>query len=167
MVKKMKLLVSVKGVEEKIGPITCCIIGVDTNIERSFDLKTLIKNKSDKIMDQKLLILKHYFMSKIDAKDVDNTSKQVSKFVFDTINTVHEFWNHDIYIVSKNVFLSDLDRETSLAKNISKAKIYIGEHVLSKILTSLVDYVHSLYYDKELKLIKAVYGDSECIHTRK
>ncbi len=162
---KLKIILSIKGIEADFGPITCCLIGVDANSIHNDPISLLIENKSDKIFEDN--ILKEHYINKIEAKDIDGTKKQISMLVFNAINTVRNFWEHDIHILSKDIRLSDLDNKTSLAKNIKKAKVYIGENFFNKQLKKLSEYVHSCYYDTEYRLLKLTYGDEKCIHTRK
>ncbi len=153
------------GINETFGPITCCIIGVNTNLAREVNLNTLISTKSKKLFEtigEDSDVLKYRSITEIPGKKVDNTTKQITELVFDSLNTIHRFWEHKIFILSTDVRLNDI----KLTPDIKKAKIYIGEKYCNKQIKKLIKYVHSSHYDNEIKLLKTVYGDTKCIHTR-
>jgi len=163
--QQMNIIIDVMGINETFGPITCCVIGVNINLTREFNLSALINAKSKKIFEtigKDSDILKYRNITEIPAKRVDNTAKQVTELVFDSLNTIHKFWEHKIFILSTDIKLNSI----KLTPNIKKAKIYIGEKYCNKQIKKLIKYVHLSHYNNEIKLLKTVYGDTKCIHTR-
>jgi hypothetical protein len=161
----MKTLINLRGLDSDFGPITCCTICVDDNCEQDNPIDMYVKTKSEKIFNSD--ILKFHNISSINARDVDGTQKQISKLVFDSLNSVYEFWKTDIFILSKNISLNDVSDNEKQFNNIKKAKVYIGERFYNKKLVNLLNYVHDCYYNKEIKLLKSVYEGKESIHDRR
>jgi len=167
----MKLLVTVKGAEAKFGPISCCIIAVDNNVLRNFNIDLIIKSGCKNFfedMGDKHSLLKHYYIKKYDAKDVKDVKTDVANLVFECINSYHKFWDTKVYVDTKSEPKFELLNISDEIKHLlDSTQIRYAKRSFNKKLYKLVDYIHGLYYDTEIRMLKNVYPEEKGIHERK
>jgi hypothetical protein len=169
MEEKIKFAVAVIGKESKVGSLFISLVGVNSNFFRENHIPD-DKGRVFNLITQKA---EHHYVFKYSAIDLLNKDIEtlIQRGIAEAINTVKEFWKHDIEIEYHSFTIVPFNKRVR--------EILVKENWEPKLVDKSVSKVGMLartigefLQEEEQKEIKVIYGTTEydklgnCPHIR-
>lgn len=175
--QKKNVVIALSGINDKIGSIHSVVITVDNNYERKALLsQELEDNNTDIISTNIFKNIETYFNYSASCEDINEHGKKkvVSILIANCLNTVKEFWNQNVIILTDIVDINDIivhfNKNLKKEINDNKKNIIITTDNKNK-KTKSAQALANILKGRELKDLKLIYGSDidsdEFIYKRK